>query len=53
VAQALKAAGKLDTLATLQVPLISTAIVSIIVLIAADYFLLRRVPAPTPVPHAR
>jgi hypothetical protein len=50
VAQALKAAGKLDTFATLQVPLIVTALVTIVVLLAADYLLLRRMEAPTPVP---
>ena len=42
VAQALKAAGKLDTLATIQTPLLAMAIVAIAVLIVADRYWLRR-----------
>jgi len=44
VTQALKAADKLDTMATLQVPLIVTALVAVAVLLAADHFLLRKGP---------
>jgi hypothetical protein len=48
VAQALKASGKLDSMATLQVPLIVTALVAIAVLVAADRFLLRNTSTPSP-----
>ena len=44
VAQALKAADKLDTMATLQMPLIVTALAAVAVLLAADHFLLRKGP---------
>ena len=50
VAQALKASGKLDTLTTLQVPLIVTALVTVAVLVAADRFLLRTAPATAAAP---
>jgi hypothetical protein len=42
VTQALKAAGKLDTMAALQVPLIVTALAVVVVLLATDQFLLRK-----------
>jgi hypothetical protein len=41
VTQALNAAGTLDTMATLQMPLIVTALVAVGVLLAADHFLLK------------
>lgn len=45
VVQALAAAGQLDTFETVQVPLLGTAIVALLVLIAVDVFVIRRTPA--------
>jgi hypothetical protein len=44
VVQALQAADNLDTFATLQTPLLATAVVALVLLVAADVFWLRRSP---------